>query len=68
MSAACGRDFKLGVVLYDAEQTVSFGERMFAVPISCLRKWHTSLETCPSEQGRTKGKGRLSFMALDFGG
>jgi hypothetical protein len=36
VSAACGRDFKLGVVLYDAEQTVSFGERMFAVPISCL--------------------------------
>jgi hypothetical protein len=36
LSAACGRDFKLGVVLYDAEQTVSFGERMFAVPISCL--------------------------------
>lgn len=36
LSAACGKDFKLGVVLYDAEQTVPFGERMFAVPISCL--------------------------------
>ena len=36
LSAACGADFKLGVVLYDAEQTVPFGERMFAVPISCL--------------------------------
>lgn len=36
LSAACGEDFKLGVVLYDAEQTVPFGERMFAVPISCL--------------------------------
>jgi predicted AAA+ superfamily ATPase len=36
LSAACGEDFKLGVVLYDAEQTVPFGERMFAAPISCL--------------------------------
>ncbi len=36
LSAASGKDFKLGVVLYDAEQTVPFGERMFAVPISCL--------------------------------
>jgi uncharacterized protein len=35
LSAASGKDFKLGVVLYDAEQTVPFGERMFAVPISC---------------------------------
>jgi predicted AAA+ superfamily ATPase len=36
LSAASGKDFKLGVVLYDEEQTVPFGERMFAVPISCL--------------------------------
>ena len=36
LSAASGKDFKLSVVLYDAEQTVPFGERMFAVPISCL--------------------------------
>jgi uncharacterized protein len=36
LSAACGEDFKLGVVLYDAEQTVPFGEGMFAAPISCL--------------------------------
>jgi uncharacterized protein len=36
LSAASGKDFKLGVVLYDDEQTVPFGERMFAVPISCL--------------------------------
>jgi uncharacterized protein len=28
--------FMLGVVLYDGESTVSFGERMFAAPISCL--------------------------------
>jgi hypothetical protein len=36
LSAGSGKDFKLGVVLYDAEQTVPFGERMFAVPIFCL--------------------------------
>ena len=36
LSAASGKDLKLGVVLYDAEQTVPFGERMFAVPISRL--------------------------------
>jgi uncharacterized protein len=36
LSAACGKDFTLGVDLYDAEQTVPFGERLFAVPISCL--------------------------------
>ncbi|MGA8438287.1 MAG: hypothetical protein WB762_03805 [Candidatus Sulfotelmatobacter sp.] len=36
LSAASGKDFKLGIVLYDAEQTVPFGEHMFAVPISCL--------------------------------
>ena len=35
-SAASGKDFKLGVVLHDPEQTVPFGERMFALPISCL--------------------------------
>lgn len=28
--------FMLGAVLYDGESTVSFGERMFAAPISCL--------------------------------
>ena len=28
--------FMLGAVLYDGKSTVSFGERMFAAPISCL--------------------------------
>ena len=28
--------FMLGAVLYDGETTVSFGERMFAAPLSCL--------------------------------
>ncbi len=35
-SAACGNDFKLGVVLYDGETSVSFGDRLYAAPLSCL--------------------------------
>jgi uncharacterized protein len=36
LSAACGDDFKLGLVLYDSDQIVPFGDRMFAAPISSL--------------------------------
>ena len=36
LAAACGRDFKLGVVLYDGDTPVSFGDRLFAAPIPCL--------------------------------
>lgn len=36
LASACGRDFRLGVVLYDGEQVVSFGTQMFAAPVSCL--------------------------------
>jgi predicted AAA+ superfamily ATPase len=36
LAAVTGRDFKLGVVLYDGEQAVPFGERMFAAPVSCV--------------------------------
>jgi hypothetical protein len=36
LADAGGRDFKLGVVLYDGETTVPFGDRLFAAPISCL--------------------------------
>jgi predicted AAA+ superfamily ATPase len=32
----CGKDLKLGVVLYDGSKTVAFGDRLFAIPISCL--------------------------------
>lgn len=32
----CGGDLKLGVVLYDGETIVPFGDRLFAAPISCL--------------------------------
>lgn len=36
LAAACGDELKLGVVLYDGDQVVPFGERMFAAPVSCL--------------------------------
>ena len=36
LALACGNDFKLGVVLYDGEKTVPFGDRLLAAPISCL--------------------------------
>jgi uncharacterized protein len=31
-----GNDFKLGVVLYDGDQTLPFGEKLFAAPINSL--------------------------------
>ena len=34
--AACGDRFKLGVVLYDSELLVPFGDRLLAAQISCL--------------------------------
>jgi predicted AAA+ superfamily ATPase len=36
LAAACGGNFRLGVVLYDGERIVPFGERLVAAPISCL--------------------------------
>jgi uncharacterized protein len=36
LAEACGKQFKLGVVLYDGNHTVPFGERMFAAPVRCL--------------------------------
>lgn len=33
---ATGDALKLGLVLYDGEQTVPFGDRLFAAPVSCL--------------------------------
>jgi predicted AAA+ superfamily ATPase len=38
LKAACGDDFKLGLVLYGGETIVPFGNRLFAAPISCLRQ------------------------------
>jgi uncharacterized protein len=36
LAAAAGKHFKLGMVLYDGEHTVPFGERMLAAPISAV--------------------------------
>jgi len=36
LKEACGDRFALGMVLYDHDQTVPFGDRMFAVPLSVL--------------------------------
>jgi predicted AAA+ superfamily ATPase len=36
LSQASGPNFKLGLVLYDSENTVPFGNKMFAAPISCI--------------------------------
>ncbi|MGO8757955.1 MAG: ATP-binding protein [Terracidiphilus sp.] len=36
LAAGCGSAFRAGVVLYDGETTVPFGNRLFAAPISCL--------------------------------
>ena len=39
LAAAGGRRFAAGVIIYDGEATVSFGDRLHAVPISAL--WDT---------------------------
>ena len=36
LANACGERFALGMVLYDHDRIVPFGERLFAVPISAL--------------------------------
>lgn len=36
LAEACGKRFLLGLVLYDHDLTVPFGDRMFAVPLSAL--------------------------------
>ncbi len=36
LAAACGDKFVQGLVLYDHDQVVPFGENMFAAPLSCL--------------------------------
>jgi hypothetical protein len=33
---ASGENFSLGVVLYDGDTTVPFGDRLFAAPVACL--------------------------------
>jgi uncharacterized protein len=38
-----GEHFVCGVVIYDGETTLSFGPRLFAVPISCLWMEHSTI-------------------------
>ena len=38
LAEACGKRFILGLVLYDHDTTVPFGEKLFALPISTLWK------------------------------
>ncbi len=36
LAEACGKKFRQGLVLYDHDKVVPFGENMFAAPLSCL--------------------------------
>jgi predicted AAA+ superfamily ATPase len=36
LAEACGADFRSGLVLYDGDRSVPFGDRMFAAPLACL--------------------------------
>jgi predicted AAA+ superfamily ATPase len=36
LAGVTGKALQLGVVLYDGDQTVPFGDRLFAAPVSCL--------------------------------
>jgi predicted AAA+ superfamily ATPase len=36
LAEACGGAFKSGIVLYDGERRVPFGNRLFAAPLACL--------------------------------
>ena len=36
LAAGCGKDFRLGVVFYDAEDVVPFGQNLYAAPVCCL--------------------------------
>jgi len=38
LAEACGKRFVLGLILYDHDVVVPFGERLFAAPISTLWK------------------------------
>lgn len=40
LSAACGKRFACGVVLYDGETTARFGDGMYAVPVRTLWESH----------------------------
>jgi uncharacterized protein len=36
LATACADDLKLGIVLHDGENSIPFGNRLWAAPIACL--------------------------------
>jgi hypothetical protein len=40
VAEALGRDFRLGLVLHDSDQTIPFGRALYAAPLSAL--WATT--------------------------
>lgn len=44
LANASGEKFVQGMVLYDHDKVVSFGENMFAAPLSCLRGSQCTLQ------------------------
>jgi uncharacterized protein len=36
LADACGASFRAGIVLYDGDRSVPFGNRLFAAPLACL--------------------------------
>jgi predicted AAA+ superfamily ATPase len=36
LAAASGKNFKMGVVVYDGETALPFGERLYAAPVACI--------------------------------
>lgn len=45
LAAACGKNFRLGAVLYDGDHVVPFGDRMVAAPVACL--WSSASSAGP---------------------
>lgn len=54
LAEACGKRFILGMVLYDHDTTVPFGERLFALPISTL--WKRNRQSSPPGVARQFSK------------
>jgi hypothetical protein len=36
VAQAAGRDYRLGIVLYDGDKVLPFGDGLLAAPLSCL--------------------------------
>lgn len=62
LADACGRDFRLGLVLYDGARAVPFGDRLVAAPIPCL--WGDTIlsrSTAGYATARIQGRKRMCF-------